>query len=86
MSAKDYEICPALFNAYIARVSKRNPNKMTDDRREIREGEILMLIDWYLDQQAEKFPNGLAFDSLQRKGMRIEMQFVKKEEKKEEKA
>lgn len=82
MSAKDYEICPALFNAYIARVSKRNPNQMTDDRREIREGEILMLIDWYLDHNAEKFPNGLAFDSLQREGMRIEMKFVKKEEKK----
>ncbi len=30
MSAKDYKICPALFNAYIAKVSKRDPNKMLD--------------------------------------------------------
>lgn len=78
MSAKDYEICPALFNVYIARVSKRNPNQMTDDRREITEGEIMMLVDWYLDKQSKEFPNGLAFDSLQREGMRIEMKFVEK--------
>ena len=41
MSAKDYKICPALFNAYIAKVSKRNPNIMTDDRREITDAEIM---------------------------------------------
>lgn len=35
MSAKDYKICPALFNAYIAKVSKRNPNMMLEDRRVI---------------------------------------------------
>ena len=35
MSAKDYKICPALFNAYIAKVSKRNPNLMLEDRRVI---------------------------------------------------
>lgn len=45
MAAKDYKICPALFNAYIAKVSKRNPNQMTDDRRPIEEGEIMMLVD-----------------------------------------
>lgn len=78
MSAKDYEICPALFDVYIAKVSKRTPGLMTDDRRKITEGEILMLIDWYLDKQSEKFPTGLAFDSLQRKGMRIEMKYTKK--------
>lgn len=81
MSAKDYEICPALFAAYIAKPSKRNPGQMTDDRREITEGEIMMLVDWYLDKQSEEFPNGLAFDSLIRKGMRIEMKFANKEEK-----
>ena len=30
MSAKDYQICPSIFNAYIAKVSKKNPNLMTD--------------------------------------------------------
>ena len=48
MSAKDYKICPALFNAYIAKVSKRNPNLMLEDRRAITEEEILSLIEWYL--------------------------------------
>lgn len=48
MPAKDYKICPALFNAYIAKVSKRNPNMMLEDRRVIEEHEILALIEWYL--------------------------------------
>ena len=48
MSAKDYKICPALFNAYIAKVSKRNPNIMLEDRRVIEEKEIFSLIEWYL--------------------------------------
>lgn len=48
MSAKDYEICPALFNAFIAKVSKRDPNLMTDDRRIITDREIIGLIRWYL--------------------------------------
>lgn len=48
MAAKDYRICCAMFNAYIAKTSKRNPNIMLEDRREITEGEILYLIDWWL--------------------------------------
>lgn len=48
MSAKDYEICPALFNAFIAKVSKRDPNLMTEDRRIITDKEIIGLIRWYL--------------------------------------
>lgn len=50
MSAKDYEICPALFNAFIAKVSKRDPNLMTDDRRIITDREIIGLIRWYLER------------------------------------
>ena len=46
MSAKDYQICPALFKAFIAKVSNRNPNLMTDDRREITDAEIKNLIEW----------------------------------------
>ena len=49
MSAQDYHICPACFSAYIAKRDKRNPNLMSPDRREITDGEILMLIDWNLD-------------------------------------
>lgn len=48
MAAKDYKICPALFNAFIAKVSKRDPNLMTDDRRIITDREIIGLIRWYL--------------------------------------
>lgn len=48
MAAKDYSICCAMFNAYIAKTSKRNPNIMLEDRREITEGEILLLIEWWL--------------------------------------
>lgn len=50
MSAKDYKICPALFNAYIAKVSKRDPNKMLEDRRIITEQEIIELIVWWMKQ------------------------------------
>ena len=37
-----------MFNAYIAKVSKRNPNIMLEDRRVIEEKEIFALIEWYL--------------------------------------
>jgi hypothetical protein len=53
MSAKDYRIYPALFNAYIAKVSKRNPNMMTKDRREITEGEIMGLIHWWIKDKSK---------------------------------
>lgn len=53
MSAKDYRICPALFNAYIARVSKRNPNEMTDDRRIITDTEIMGLIHWWIKDKSK---------------------------------
>lgn len=51
MAAKDYKICCAMFNAYIAKTSKKNPNLMLEDRREIDEGEIMQLIDWWLHQK-----------------------------------
>lgn len=54
MSAKDYQICPALFKAYIARVSKKNPNLMTDDRREITKEEIANLIEWQFRRFCEE--------------------------------
>ena len=77
MAAKDYQICPALFNAYIAKVSKRNPNKMTDDRRVIEEEEILALIDWYLDKESDVGEHGISFNSNTREGFRIELCFKK---------
>lgn len=50
MSAQDYKICPACFNVFLAKVSKRNPNIMLDDRRIITDAEILGLIEWKLRQ------------------------------------
>ena len=76
MAAKDYKICPALFNAYIAKVSKKNPNLMTNDRRIITENEILMLIDWFLDKELEENQTYLSFESHAREGKRIQLKFV----------
>ena len=54
MATKDYKICCALFDAYIAKVSKRNPNLMLEDRRKITESEICGLIDGYLDNRLDE--------------------------------
>lgn len=81
MSAKDYKICPALFNVYIAKTSKKNPNLMTDDRRKITEEEILTLIDWYLDNKTDEGVHGIRFESTQRDGMIVQITFIKMEEK-----
>ena len=81
MAAKDYKICCALFNAYIAKVSKRNPNLMLTDRREITESEILMLIDWYMENkcQEEEYKDGVVcFESVVQEGKIIEIQLKDK--------
>ena len=56
MAAKDYEICVSGLTStpYLAKVSKRNPDVMLDDRREISEGEILMLIDCYMSNKCQE--------------------------------
>ena len=83
MAAKDYRICPALFNAYIAKVSKRNPKLMTDDRRPIEEEEILILIDWYLDKELGEKNNVLSYASAIREGKRVQLKFVDDKTKEE---
>lgn len=50
MSAQDYKICPACFNVFLAKVSKRNSNLMLEDRRIITDEEIFGLIKWKLRQ------------------------------------
>ena len=82
MAAKDYKICCALFNAYIAKESKRDKGCMTDDRREIPEGEILMLIDWWLDQKCGEDGKGMQFNSLLRDGKKVILRFEDIEEQK----
>lgn len=48
MAAKDYKICLAMFDAYFAKISKKNPNLMLEDRRKITDDEIFNLIEWRL--------------------------------------
>lgn len=75
MSAKDYRICPALFNAYIAKTSKKNKNLMTDDRREISEEEILSLIDWWLYKNCGDDGKGMMFESLLRDNSNVVLKY-----------
>lgn len=74
--AEDYRICCALFNAYIAKVSKRNPNKMLEDRRVITDSEILTLIWWKLEQTVaeNEDANGFVFED--NEGKRIEVHYL----------
>ena len=64
MAAKDYKICPALFDAYIAKTSKKNPNEMLSDRRVITDNEIFSLIQWRLERHCieNKNTSGMAFN------------------------
>ena len=83
MAAKDYEICVSGMTStpYLAKVSKRNPNVMLDDRREISEGEILMLIDCYMSNkcQDEEYKDGVVcFESHVQEGKIIEIQLKDK--------
>ena len=83
MAAKDYEICISGLTStpYLAKVSKRNPNVMLDDRREISEGEILMLIDCYMSNKCreEEYKDGIVcFKSYIQEGKIIEIQLKDK--------
>lgn len=84
MSAKDYRICPALFNAYIAKISKKDHlNLMTDDRREISEEEILSLIDWWLYDKCGDDGKGMMFESLLRENSNVVVKYEPKKGGKE---
>ena len=79
MAAKDYKICVSGLTStpYLAKVSKRDSNVMLDDRREISEGEILMLIDCYMSNkcQDEEYKDGIVcFKSHIQEGKIIEIQ------------
>ena len=83
MAAKDYKICISGLTStpYLAKVSRRDPNVMLNDRREISEGEILMLIDCYMSNkcQDEEYKDGIVcFKSHIQKGKIIEIQLKDK--------
>lgn len=73
MAAKDYKICCGMFKAYIAKPSKKDPNLMLDDRREISEEEVLSLIDWYMESKSEEDFHGLYFKSNRMEGKHIKI-------------
>lgn len=81
MAAGDYRICCALFNAYIAKVSKRNPHEMLNDRREITEGERLTLIAWELDNWVFNNEGSDGFRFKNNEGKTIEVHYVEEEKK-----
>ena len=83
MAANEYEICISGLTStpYLAKVSKRNPNVMLDDRREITESEILMLIDCYMSNkcQDEEYRDRIVcFKSHMQEGKIIEIQLIDK--------
>lgn len=77
--AEDYRICCALANAYIAKVSKRNPNKMLVDRRAITKSEILTLIAWSLDDFLSKNDGATGFIFEGFEGKKIEVHYLEQE-------
>lgn len=81
MAAKDYRICCALFNAYIAKVSKRHPNMMLADCREISDGERLTLIAWELEQWVSKNEDSDGFRFKDNDGRTIEVHYVEENNK-----
>lgn len=74
--AEDYRICCALFSAYIAKVSKRNSNMMTDDRRVITDSEILTLINWKLQDWVSKAKGSTGFIFEDNDGRKIEVHYL----------
>ena len=83
MAAKDYEIRISALRStpYLTKISKRNTNVMLEDRREITEGEILMLIDCYMRNkcQDEEYKDGIVcFKSHIQEGKIIEIRLKDK--------
>ena len=78
MAAKDYDIVCGWQNAYIAKRTKTN--EMSDDRKLITEGEIMMLIDFALvkflsDNDMEK--GGLEFSSHLKDCYKVKIELTK---------
>lgn len=78
MAAKNYDIVCGWRNAYIAKYTKTN--KMSDDRRPITEGEIMMLIDFSLENYLltnDMEKGGFEFPSQLNDGCKIKVELVK---------
>lgn len=78
MSAENYDIVCGWQNAYIAKHTKTN--NMSDDRKPITEGEIMMLIDFALDKYLldnDLEEGGFEFPSHMNDGYKVKVELVK---------
>lgn len=78
MVAKNYDIVCGWCNAYIAKHTKSKI--MSTDRRTISEGEIMMLIDFMLENYLLKnnmAEGGFKFQSQRKDGYTIKVKLVK---------
>lgn len=79
MAAKDYQLCLGMTNAYVSKVSKKDPNLMLSDRRLLSDEEILSLIHWWA--QARKNKTGNNVQTITAGGEKVvEVVLLKKEE------
>lgn len=83
MAAKDYKICISALTSipYFAKTDKQYSTVMNEDKREITESEILMLIDCYMNNKCkeEEYKDGVvSFKSHIQKGKIIEIQIKDK--------
>ena len=56
MSAKNYKLCVSALTGtvYISKVSKRNPNEMTDDRVEVPASDFIRsIVEWVDSREKE---------------------------------
>lgn len=77
MAAADYKIECGLGAAYLAKGSQHNKAYISRDRRKITEGEIMMLIDWWLDSLFSPTCTSIQYRSHLRHDMRV---YIKYEE------
>lgn len=79
MAAIDYEIVLGMASAYFAKKKKKPTNTMSTDRRPISEGEVMMLVDFYLKNHCLKSEDcmGIEFKSHMWPGMKVKMEFVR---------
>lgn len=82
MAATDYEIVLGMASAYFTKKKKTPSGTMSTDRRAITEGEVMMLVDFYLDNYCDKHRGclGVEFKSHIKQGLKIKIEYVNDEQ------
>lgn len=76
MAARDYEICCAMSNAYLAKLLKKEKWVMSNDRRIISNSEIINLLDWFADKNTTENNPVLRLYSKIRENKAIEIRYI----------